>query len=334
MQPWGNESLLLDFVVREMDVFSDETKCSAENSEDIKMRSEHVTKLQRLHGLLEHVNSNLTSDDQDSKLLEKLISYVQRLRSFNIAQSAEDQFTRLYALRKWLFWVPADLLQARRNDPSALLVLAYFFTTMLELEPIFPKIGAAFGADLALTPLEEIITALKSMIPARPSLPFWQMVLALMKFPQKVAADYRNQKIWTKQRHSKETYASHGSVFHPEQIHLDVVQQLNDYRFHDGREAFRDSPLSQFGGDIPDVGSSLTGPSIPTSDQSDYTIHSGRTSVIGGRDLETRASCTYGSPVDRLVMMNPETQRSDYAYNMGFSYPYSSGYVCQFKILR
>ena len=325
MQPWANESLLLDFVVKEMNVTAEDADSSKGSRETVKMRSEHITKLQRLHGLLEHVNSNLTSEDQDSKLLEKLISYVQRLRSFNIAQSAEDQFTQLYALRKWLFWVPADLLQSRRNDPSALLILAYFFTTMLELEPIFPSIGAAFGADLALAPLEEIIAALDSMIPTQPSLPFWQMLLALMEFPQKIAADYKNRRAWARHRQSKEIYESHGPVFHPEQLHLDVVQQLNNYQFCDGREAFRDSPLSQFGGDFPDLGSSLVGPPVPTSDQVDYIVPGERAPIIGGRDLGSRASYSYGSPVERLATANPEAQRAGYTYGMGFSYPYSSG---------
>lgn len=327
MQPWKNESSLLDYVLQTMSNVGNENVRSGDSQKNVNIRSGHIIKLQRLHGLLEHVNTNLTGNDQDSKLMEKLISYVQRLRSFNIAQSAEDQFTQLYALRKWLFWVPVDLLQARRNDPSALLVLSYFFTTMLELESIFPDVGAAFGADLALPPLEEALTALNRITPARSSLPFWQMIRALVKFPQQVAAEYRNSKIWTKQQALEETFAPANSVFQPESLNVDVIQQLNNYQFCDGREAFRDSPLSQFGSEFPDINSSLAGPPIPTPDQSDYMFQSGRTSFVGGRDLGSRASYPYGTPVDRLVTVSPETQRSNFAYNTGVSYPYSSGYV-------
>ena len=330
MQPWRNESSLLDYVLRTMNVVADECECPMESRENVKIRSEHINKLQRLHGLIEQVDINLNGNDQDSKLMEKLVSYIQRLRSFNIAQSAEDQFTQLYALRKWLFWVPVDLLQARRNDPSALLVLAYFFTTMLELVPIFPDVGAAFGADLAISPLEEVLTALNRIMPARSSLPFWQMIVALMKFPQKVAAEYRNLNVWTKQQDSAETFAPTNPVFQPESLNIDVVQQLNNYQFCDGREAFRDSPLSQFGNEFPDINPSLVGPPIPTSDQSDYGFQNDRTSFVGGRDLGSRASFPYGASVDRLVTISPETRRSNFTYDTGVPYPYSSAYVKKF----
>ena len=313
-----------------MNIVADEKECPIESRENVKIRSGQIIKLQRLHGLLEQVYTSLSGNDQDSNLMEKLISYVQRLRSFNIAQSAEDQFTQLYALRKWLFWVPIDLLQARRNDPSALLILAYFFITMLELEPIFPDVGAAFGADLVLSPLEEVLAALNRITPARSSLPFWQTIIALMKFPQQVAAEYRNSKVWTKQQDLEETFAPANPVFQPESLNIDVIQQLNNYQFCDGRQAFRDSPLSQFGSEFPDLDSSLAGPPIPRSDQSDYMIQSGRTSFVGGRDLGPRASYPYGSHVDRLVTVSPESQRSNFSYNMGISYPHSSGYVKTF----
>ena len=332
MQPWREESVLPDLVLQQMTGAAEDFGQPRDNQLSPTFRREHLTKLHNLHGLLEQVRASLDSDDQDRKLMDTLIGYVQRLRSFNVAQSAGEQFNQLYALRKWLFWVPIDMLQTRKNDPSALLILAYYFTTMLELEPMFPDVSAAFGADLALPPLEEIIRMIDSLLSPRTSLPYWQTILALLKYPRKTATSFQSKRTWLSHE-TKEAYTISTPSYGTERLNMDLVQQVNDYQFIDGRDAFRDSPLSQFGNVFPpEVGSSFSGPVVSSAgEQPDYGIVSGahRPPVVGRHSHISRPSISYGSPADRLVPVSPESRRKEnYSYGLaGTSYPYTSGCV-------
>ena len=124
--------------------------------------------------------------------LNQLITYVQRLQSLGVAATPEEQFSQMYYLRKWLFWVPISLLQRRSSQGATMVTLAYFYSTALALEPLFPDLGASFCGALALPPLESIINFTTSMQAANG-------LANLMQFPQQTAINYRNRTLQAQQ---------------------------------------------------------------------------------------------------------------------------------------
>jgi hypothetical protein len=101
-------------------------------------RREHLNALIDIHASLQRLQPYLNRNDQETKWVDQLKGYLDRLRVSNDPQTPEEQFNQLYALRKWLFWVPISLLAAKRGDVNVLVVLAHFYATALALEPMFP----------------------------------------------------------------------------------------------------------------------------------------------------------------------------------------------------
>ena len=131
--------------------------------------------------------------------MNQLYTYIQRLQSLEPAKTAEEQFTQLYYLRKWLFWIPVSLLQRRGGQEPAMLTLAYFYATALTLEPLFPDLGSSFCSAIALPPLEAIINVMDIMHSRRPINATSIEIVSLMQFPQQTALGYRTRAAQTNQ---------------------------------------------------------------------------------------------------------------------------------------
>ena len=199
--------------------------------------TERSTILHRTLQGLQRAQMALAGHEQELHWLNQLMTYVQRLQSMNPAQTAEEQFSQLYYLRKWLFWVPTTLLQRQGGQGPAMLSLAHFYATALLLDPLFPDLGSSFCSALALPPLEAIISVTSGMQSDTSS-----DIGSLMQFPQQAALAYRTRAIQTQQLAmqqespmvsiSSETYsyASMGNLspaFAPSPLHYGTPQSAS-----------------------------------------------------------------------------------------------------------
>lgn len=198
MQPWIRESRYADLITE----LGSSTSSNFTNSSGTRVapetRQEHLETLQHIYSSLGRLQPYLAGHEQESRWVEQLKSYVQRLRSSSPASSTEEQFSQLYPLRKWLFWIPVTLLQSRSRDFSVLVVLAYFYATAIALEPLFPDVGASFCAQMSLAPLEEIVSIMNR---AQASLGYTasvQTAASLMDYPQSCIADFRSRQAWAR----------------------------------------------------------------------------------------------------------------------------------------
>ncbi|KAL9066250.1 MAG: hypothetical protein Q9157_007211 [Trypethelium eluteriae] len=204
MQPWKQESMFVDYITSQgltSHQFSGHTSGTPVTPD---ARQQHLLTLQNLHNSLQRLQPYLISHENMASWIQQLQSYIQRLQSSSPAQTAEQQFSYLYVLRKWLFWVPIQLLGSQRRDFSVLLVLAYFYTTALALEPLFPDVGASFCANLGLCPLEEIIRITDALQTSQSFAQNAQAAATMMELSRETAMSYRNQMDWRRQQMESE----------------------------------------------------------------------------------------------------------------------------------
>ncbi|KAF2691769.1 hypothetical protein K458DRAFT_398181 [Lentithecium fluviatile CBS 122367] len=210
MQPWRHESMFADYIAEHSPVSNKSfmNPISSPISQDA--RREHLTIISDIQKSLQRVQPylSLNRHEQEGKWVDQLRGYMERLKTSTAAQAAEEQFVQLYALRKWLFWVPISLLAANGTDATVLVVIAHFYATALALEPMFPDIGSVFCANLALAPLEEIILIVQGY--QNPSYDDrTQSVSYLIQFPSDMASSYKTRRDWARQQAgegSSETY--------------------------------------------------------------------------------------------------------------------------------
>src|SRR5579871_420657 len=176
MQAWREESIFSEYLSQQTVLALQPLNGESTFQVTQDTRRDHVQTLQRIQEALGGLQHYLSAYEHESKWVEQLNGYIHRLRTSNPAQSPEEQFNQLYALRKWLFWVPVTLLSARKGDVWTLLVLAHYYGTALSLEPLFPDIGSSFLGTLALHPLEEIVRIINT-IQTSPNLNYQAAVL-------------------------------------------------------------------------------------------------------------------------------------------------------------
>lgn len=190
MHSWKYESIFAEFItVEDLVATSFRThrrKPSINPTERAALLHQTVQALQR-------AQMALVGNEVELHWLNQLITYVQRLQSLNPAQSPEEQFSQMYYLRKWLFWVPISLLQQRGSSGATMITLAYFYSTALALEPLFPDLGSSFCGALALPPLEAIINVTHAMQTENSQSQSAHEFLSLTQFPQQTAINYRSR---------------------------------------------------------------------------------------------------------------------------------------------
>lgn len=284
MQSWRHESMFADYIAEQTPFPSKSFMNQNYSPISSETRREHLAILSDIQNSLARLQPylGLTRHEQEGKWVEQLRNYIERLRASGAAQTAEEQFGQLYALRKWLFWVPISLLAAKHTDATVMVVLAHFYATALALEPMFPEIGAAFCANRSLGPLEEIVLIVQGY--QSPSYDDrTQSVSYLIQYPNDAATTYKTRREWMRQQ------AGEGSPvpqtpYNLEALNMDLQNQLAQYSYGQSLSpAFAPSPLNFFpAASLPGLASGPTSPYLEVP----------RTSV----DL-TYSSSSYASPL-------------------------------------
>jgi len=196
MQPWKDESQFGDFIA-EQSTFPTAPPSPAPGSKKLSNpRKADLESLQRAYEQLQRVEMHLRDSGGDVKAIQKLMSFVRGVRKVSPSHTAAQRFEMLNPLRAWLFWLPVMLLQQTRGSPSALVILAHYYTVALVVEPLFPEVGAAYFGSLSLGPIEEIARRLFSINVSQTSGSDLQTPLNLMEYPIDMVARFRSRMGW------------------------------------------------------------------------------------------------------------------------------------------
>lgn len=196
MQPWKNESQFGDFIA-EQSTFPTAPPSPVPNAKSLTQpRKQDLDALQHAFTQLQHVETILSESKEDPKAISQLMSFIRGIRKVTPSQTAAQRFEMLNPLRAWLFWLPVMYLQQARESPYALVVLAYYYTVALVVEPIFPEVGAAYFGSLSLQPIEEIARRLFSLNVSQTSEDDLQAPLALMEYPIDMVSKFRARMGW------------------------------------------------------------------------------------------------------------------------------------------
>ena len=191
MQPWKNESQFGDFIA-EQSTFPTAPPSPVPNKKFNQPTKQDIEALQQCFSHLQNVQQAMAEQGEDTRLVVDLINFVRGIRKVSSAHNAAQRFEMLNPLREWLFWLPVMYLQQPRVSPYSLLVLAYYYTVALVVEPIFPEVGAAYFGSLSLNPIEEITRRLFS-INVSQSNGDLQTPLALMEYPIDMVTLFRTR---------------------------------------------------------------------------------------------------------------------------------------------
>ena len=200
MQSWKQESMFADYIASQGLMSHQVSGHMSGTPVTPETRQQHLAILQNMHVSLQRLQPYLVGQEEMASWIRQLQNYIQRLQRSSPAQTAEQQFSYLYVLRKWLFWVPITLLSSQRRDFSVLLVLAYFYTIALALEPLFPDVGASFCANLGLSPLEEILRITSALQANQSFAQNTQTAAMMMGVPGDTASKYREWLNWRRQQ--------------------------------------------------------------------------------------------------------------------------------------
>lgn len=196
MQPWKNESQFGDFIA-EQSTFPTAPPSPAPGSKKLSNpRKADLDSLQRAYVQLQEVEAHLRENAEDVKAIQQLMSFVRGVRKVSPSHTAAQRFEMLNPLRAWLFWLPVMFLQQTRGSPSALVILAHYYTVALVVEPLFPEVGAAYFGSLSLGPIEEIARRLFSINVSQTTEADMQTPLNLMEYPIDMVSKFRNRMGW------------------------------------------------------------------------------------------------------------------------------------------
>lgn len=196
MQPWKIESQFGDFIA-EQSTFPTAPPSPAPGSKKLSNpRKADLDSLQQAYAQLQKVEAHLNANNEDVKAIQQLMNLVRVVRKVSPSHTAAQRFEMLNPLRAWLFWLPVMFLQQTRGSPSALVILAHYYTVALVVEPLFPEVGAAYFGSLSLGPIEEIARRLFSINVSQTSDSDLQTPLNLMEYPIDMVSKFRSRMGW------------------------------------------------------------------------------------------------------------------------------------------
>jgi hypothetical protein len=196
MQPWKNESQFGDFIA-EQSTFPTAPPSPAPGGKKLSTpRKQDLDSLQKLYAQLQRVEEHLRENNEDVKAIQQLMTFVRGVRKVSPSHTAAQRFEMLNPLRAWLFWLPVMFLQQTRGSPSALVILAHYYTVALVVEPLFPEVGAAYFGSLSVGPIEEIARRLFSINVSQTSDAGMQTPLHLMEYPIDMVSNFRSRMGW------------------------------------------------------------------------------------------------------------------------------------------
>jgi hypothetical protein len=308
MQPWRHESLFADYIAEHTPMPNRHFMNPISTALSPETRNQHLNALTDISASLQRLQPYLNGNDQETKWVDQLKGYLDRLRVSPQPQTPEEQFNQLYALRKWLFWVPISLLAAKRGDINVLVVLAHFYATALALEPMFPDVASVFVADLSLQPLEDIARVVQTYQDPRFDSRM-QTMSYLIQFPIDMLATYKTRREWTRQQTTNMSPLQQPS-YALESINLDIENQIAQYSYGQSLSpAFAPSPLTFLPHGIP---------STPTSPY--LEVPRTAVDVYGGSSYTT----PLGSPA---TVLPPYSAPQEHAFTYGMTGHYPTGFV-------
>ncbi|OBT50714.1 hypothetical protein VE04_09825 [Pseudogymnoascus sp. 24MN13] len=219
MQPWKNESQFGDFIA-EQSTFPTAPPSPIPNRKLSEPLKQDIEALGEAHAQLQMVEKFLVESGEDTQAIVQLASFVRGIRKVTPAHTAAQRFEMLNPLRTWLFWLPVMYLQQPHVSPNALVVLAYYYTVALVVEPIFPEVGAAYFGSLSLGPIEQIARRLFSFNVSQ-SDDELQTPLALMEYPIDMVTNFRRRMGWEQPERTASFPTFENNMFHgsPYDIH-------------------------------------------------------------------------------------------------------------------
>ncbi|KFZ08382.1 hypothetical protein V501_05967 [Pseudogymnoascus sp. VKM F-4519 (FW-2642)] len=219
MQPWKNESQFGDFIA-EQSTFPTAPPSPIPNRKLSEPLKQDIEALGEAHAQLQMVEKFLVESGEDTQAIVQLASFVRGIRKVTPAHTAAQRFEMLNPLRTWLFWLPVMYLQQPHVSPYALVVLAYYYTVALVVEPIFPEVGAAYFGSLSLGPIEQIARRLFSFNVSQ-SDDELQTPLALMEYPIDMVTNFRRRMGWEQPERTASFPTFENNMFHgsPYDIH-------------------------------------------------------------------------------------------------------------------
>ncbi|KXJ93259.1 hypothetical protein Micbo1qcDRAFT_54373 [Microdochium bolleyi] len=195
MEGWKHESQFGDFMA-ESSTFPTAPPSPRPDHKPSQPRKEDLDAFQRTITQLSKVEAHLKQNKEDTKLIQQLASFLKGARKVSPIQSISDQFDRLQPLRTWLFWLPVMCLKQNGTSPSALVILAHYYTAAMLMERLFPEIGAAYFGSLSIGPVEEIARRLLSINVSGTMDGDAQTPLSLMEFPIDTVTEFRSRMGW------------------------------------------------------------------------------------------------------------------------------------------
>jgi hypothetical protein len=304
MQAWKEESLFTEYLTQQATLSLAPVSTDSNVQITPEARRDHITTLQYVQGALQKLQPYLPASDQEFKWVEQLNGYVQRLSASSAPQTPEEQFSQLYALRKWLFWVPVTLLSARKGDVWTLLVLAHFYATALSLDTVFPSIGAAFLSNLAVQPLEEIVRIINT-VSTTPSY-HYQTASMMMEFPREALTNYRARREWNQHQGAQSPdgvqSVQQQSPYGLDTLNVELGNHFAEYGYSQSLSpAFAPSPLA------PSPMHASPPSMLPAGPQSPY-LEVPRTSIDGYSYRSVGSS--YSTPLSSPAAPPPTTSYS------------------------
>ena len=240
MQGWEQDSWLAD-LVNQQNLVGQSTFTNEATLFGTESRQEHINTLHNITAALVKLQPYLSQCEQESRWIDQLAGYVERLRTSSPPANCEEQFAQLYALRKWLFWMPVTLLSSRKGDIFTLLVLSHFYATALAIQPMFPNIGEPFLASLALPSLEELIRIMNTIQQSNSFTSMTQAATMMMEFPREVLSNYRARGDWS---HTQSPSTLHSNPYGIEALNLDLGHHIAEFGYNQSLSpAFAHSPL-------------------------------------------------------------------------------------------
>lgn len=195
MDPWKHESQFGDFIA-ESSTFPTAPPSPTPDHKPCQPHKEDYDAFQRTLQQLQKVEAYQKQNREDTKSIAQLISFLKGARKVSPTLSIAQQFERLRPLRTWLFWLPVLYLQQTGGSPSALVIIAHYYTVALMMERLFPEIGAAYFGSLSIGPVEEIARRLLSINVSGSLEGDVQTPLTLMEFPIDTVNDFRSRMGW------------------------------------------------------------------------------------------------------------------------------------------
>jgi hypothetical protein len=242
MQPWRHESMFADYIAEHSPMPNRSFMSPIISMPTQDSRRDHLATISDIRSSLQRLQPYLNRHEQESKWVDQLRQYIDRLNASGTAQTAQEQFDQLYALRKWLFWVPISLLAAKRGDVTVLVVLGHFYATALALEPMFKDIASVLCGDLSLQPLEEIIKLVQGYQDQKYDQQT-QIISYLIQFPTDIASSYRSRRTWSRQQMEQQSPVQQ-SPYGLDNLNLEIENQIAQYSYGQSLSpAFAPSPL-------------------------------------------------------------------------------------------